>query len=459
MTHVLSTILFLLTLAAPYAISFLIGLMAVVLITRERRLNAALAFGLAFGLGTGISAVISFLSFLVLNIYARAFTLGLHGALAVGLAALMMRQIKKKNPPPLNSSGLDPILYPILMAGLVALLFAFSNIYPSGGWDAWQVWNFKAKFLFLSSGNWRDLFDPVLWRSSPHYPLLLPLINVWGWTFQRETTLYIPLVTSVLFGLMTGSLVFGVLRHYRLNPWIACAVTVLPFINSNYTIALTSQYCDALVGFYILAALALIVIGLETDELPRHVLSLAGLFIGLLSFTKPEGAVAAAWLGILATAFLIRQRAAFGTITGFFLSIFIAAIPMIIFTLVLNPGNQTFINGLTSTESPSSWLRLKAILMFLWMEPISRAWGGLWILIVTVGIISLPKSVTASRQAFPIFFLLYLGTVTIYYWVNTHFEILWWLSVSLQRILVSLVPLMITWAGISLKTISGNHPS
>jgi hypothetical protein len=47
--------------------------------------------------------------------------------------------------------------------------------------------------------------------------------------------------------------------------------------------------------------------------------------------------------------------------------------------------------------------------------------------------------------------LLYLGAVMAYYAVNTFFEIDWWLSTTLARILFALIPTIVLWIGVALS--------
>ena len=48
--------------------------------------------------------------------------------------------------------------------------------------------------------------------------------------------------------------------------------------------------------------------------------------------------------------------------------------------------------------------------------------------------------------------ILYMGVVMAYYAVNTFFEIGWWLSTTLSRIVFALIPTIALWIGLGLLT-------
>ena len=74
--------------------------------------------------------------------------------------------------------GLGPVIGALALVVVVAcavLLVDWIGAHPHGRWDAWAIWNLRAKFLATPSDRWRDAFDPVVSWSHPDYPLLLPL--------------------------------------------------------------------------------------------------------------------------------------------------------------------------------------------------------------------------------------------------------------------------------------------
>ncbi|MDP8212457.1 MAG: hypothetical protein P9X22_04080 [Candidatus Zapsychrus exili] len=323
-----------------------------------------------------------------------------------------------------------------------------SHLYPEGGWDAWTVWNFKSKTLLLGSENWQNIFDPVLWRTSPHYPLFLPFINVWGWSFTKNAPQITPILTSIIFSIMLIGLLFSTIKELvRTDSYLIPVISVLSlpvFIKLS-----TSQYSDLLVGFYLLAIFyCLIIVKLKNC---KNIALLAGIFIGFLSFTKSEGFVTSAIILLLFLPFIffkntIKDRKQ--VITYFFLAAAISLIPAIIFKVFYAPENLTFINGLISAKHPASFERLQAILFFYCIEPVTFKWNGFWIVLFLSMLLSLKKCFDSNFIIIPCFLFIYFLILTAYYLTNTHFAIAWWLKNTLTRILFSVLPSIVLWVNL-----------
>ena len=181
---------------------------------------------------------------------------------------------------------------------------------------------------------------------------------------------------------------------------------------------------------------------------------LPGISLGFLSFTKGEGAAAAFTVFLLIICYLFYQRNRGGKTrfhAAYFLTgLFISALPTIIFYIAYAPQNQTFINGFLSKAHPVNVGRLKIILYFLWFELINKKWSGIWVLLLAGLIIGGVKCLKKNLLIIPAFLGIYGLAVIFYYFINTYFEIGWWLSVSLSRILFSILPVTIFWVFYSL---------
>ncbi len=434
----------------PFFISSAIGILVVNrLFKKADKPNIFFHIFLATGIGLGISSHLTFYSFLILDRLMPAGIIDVHlvllGALLTDL--LIRRQIKKPEIAfprlTVKNSALTFLIFFILV-----LVVAQGRFYPYGGWDAWQVWNFKAKFLLLSGDNWHDLFSPEIWRSSPHYPLLLPLINVWAWLFTAKPVDATPLVTSIFFTVLTAGLLSSALwgktkNIFSLLP--ALLILTLPFFN----LLATTQYCDIVLSFYLLAALLTLSDAQKTRS-PSFA-GLSGICTGFLTFTKPEGLVAALIISGLVVALTILSRRRkpknFSVIQSgfFFAGLAVVSLPTFAFHVLYSPGNQTFINGLTSALKPVTWQRLQIIMGFLLLELSSAKWNGIWLLLGAGLLLGGKKPWTPDNTLIAGFLFLYFAVIVAYYEINTYFEIKWWLSVSLNRILFSLLPLVLFW--------------
>ncbi len=387
-----------------------------------------LAFFLGAALGLGINGAIVFFARLVLGCVIPWVPVAISCLfLGVGLW-LNRRTLKLKHI--FEWQGFA------LLALIGIFIYLEAGHYPLGGWDAWSCWNLKAKFIYLGQERWKDIFDPILWRSNTQYPLLLPCINVWFWDLTGGHPGGPLFLAGAFYILTAGLLLFG-LRHFGTH-WLpalilTAATFLLPF---NITLG-ASQYSDILVGLYLLCAF----ICLWADE-PV----LMGVFLGFLSFTKTEGMVAAL---ILAGLMMWRYRTNCVWLRRFGAALTVAGIPTLWFTLFMAPPNEAFINGLTSAKKPSDLGRLTTILTFLYKEVINFKWNGL-LLLWLAGIVAFRNTVLEGKvKTFVAFFVSFFVVLLAYYQINTFFEISWWLDNTLSRVIFALLPSMGLWLGLS----------
>ncbi len=322
-----------------------------------------------------------------------------------------------------------------LLAVIALLLVCEALYYPLGGWDAWSCWNLKAKFIYLGADNWKALFDPVLWRSNTHYPLLLPCITVFFWDAAGGPHQWVPMINGVLLTVLCAGILLFCLQKFTVRKILAvvltAAVFLLPF---NMTLA-AAQYSDILLGLLLLCAFVCV---LENELVP------AGIFLGLLSFTKTEGMAAAA---IVTALVLLRERRFH---PWFLAALFLASLPTIIFLSSMAPKNEAFINGLVSAAKPSAWQRLQTVLVFPFFELTGWKWNGVRVILLAGLLLKWKAALSPKLRMFGIFLAVYLVITLAYYQVNTFFEIGWWMQTTLHRVLFSLLPSLMLWLGLAL---------
>ncbi|MFH1359655.1 MAG: glycosyltransferase family 39 protein [Candidatus Omnitrophota bacterium] len=439
----------------PYMISFLIGYLSIDMIFRDKDdLNFFFHLFATLGLGLALSSQIAFYSLVIMNEFHKGFVIVGHLGLLMILAGIRYYLSKIDGRPFFIFKR--PCRYDILSVSLLALgivpAVAFAGSYLMGGWDGWAVWNFKARFLVTAGQDWQNLFDPVLWRTSPHYPLLLPLMNAWAWTFSDDTPYLVPFVTSMVFTFATAGLLFSGLRLFVKN--LPSTLAALVLLTAPIVVQMgTSQYSDIVLSYFLLASCLCLATAKLKNQLSFSLLS--GLFLGFLSFSKDEGLVLAGILLILGIFYLggWSRRGILSCpqkVIGFLVGCFISSLPTLLFKLVYAPANQTFINGLVSVTKPSTLFRFKMIMSFLAVELSQQLWNGLWIVVLIGVFLSLPRCVSKKISILPLLLLAYLSVVIVYYFTNTYFDIKWWLSVSLRRILFAILPVFLLWIFFSL---------
>ena len=166
--------------------------------------------------------------------------------------------------------------------------------FPDGGWDAWMVWNLRARFFFR--GDFRAAFSPdMLFLAHQDYPFLLPGLVAQGFALIGREHPLVPELIAALFGaLALAILSLGVARLYgsRTGLLAGLALATMPC----FPIFASNQQSDVPLAVYLLLAALLI-------ELEAPVI--AGFSAGLAAWTKNEGAMYAA---LLALALLWRTR-------------------------------------------------------------------------------------------------------------------------------------------------------
>ncbi len=421
-------------LALTIAVS--IGVLAIRLIT-QNRLARELNFFLGAALGLGITSQIIF----YVQLVGYNFNHFLPVAISFALLGVLLWLNKTSARHQIPRHPQKNWCLALVLSAVAIPLWLEANHYPLGGWDAWSCWNLKSKFIYLGEHAWKDMFDPVLWRSNTGYPLALPTLNVWFWQWTgwtQQVSMYNAIVITLLNAgvLLSGLCVLGVSTLY------ASLITFCIFTLSFGNTLCISQYSDILFSLYLLSAFVCYFYFEKSKD--NRLLILTAIFIGLLSFTKNEGIAAS---GILSLLILLRRPQPW----LFIIALVISALPTIIFTLTMAPHGGVFINGLLSADHPSSGSRLIYILTNTLYEFISMKWAGLWI-IAAIGLtLSKGRSLKQPLVTVGLFMICFLTVTLTYYQINTFFDdIRWWMDNTLNRIVFALMPSVFLWMGLSL---------
>jgi hypothetical protein len=194
------------------------------------------------------------------------------------------------------------VLVVLVLCSLFRFVVAASRS-PHGDWDAWAIWNLRARFLYRGGDSWRDTFTNAIAWSHPDYPLLVPGATARCWYYAGEETTLAPQVVAGLFTLATVGLLIatvGALRG-RTQGYLAGIVLLgtFSFVELGH-----AQYADVPLGYLLLASLSLLIVH---DHLAREswLALLAGLLAGFAAWTKNEGALLAAALFVSRAALLL----------------------------------------------------------------------------------------------------------------------------------------------------------
>ncbi len=341
-----------------------------------------------------------------------------------------------------------PLLGVLLLAAIP--LGIHHIVYPQGGWDAWSCWNLKTKFIYLGNTHWRDMFDPLLWRSNTHYPLLWPCANVYAWYWTAGDFPWAGGFNSLVITAHIALLLGCGIWHMTQQKLLACALPAIFLFIPLHLLLAISQYSDNIFGLY---ALLTFIAFQHSKRNPNSIgdFILMGIWLGFLSFTKVEGTAASGLLG-LSLCFALWQnrqtRNIFALAAGAVMSLW----PTITFMLWMAPANEAFYNGLTDPNHPLTLLRLILLAKATLIEILSLKWLFLWVWVVAV-VVWFRKTLFAKPLVeFVLFFAGYFGILYGFYITNTFFEIDWWVNTTLHRILFALMPSLFLWIALGVGT-------
>jgi hypothetical protein len=317
---------------------------------------------------------------------------------------------------------------------------------PHGTFDAYAIWNQRARFLFRLGADWRQAFDPnINWKFHADYPLLLPLNVVRLWTAAGSEVLRAPQVLSVLFALALAGVLFGALWSAR-RP-VGAAVAGCLLLGTPWLLMIASaQTADVPLAGYLLGTAALLWLSLERETPPDGWMALAGLCAGLAAWTKNEGQLFALVALACAVGVAVRRRGV-RSLIAFLLGAALPAAALISFKLWLAaPGDlfvgQTLADLLAKLVDGSRYVTILA-----WFGRLEWNFGG-W------GFPALPLLALAAlllwkrpiHRAPLIGMLVLLGLTLAGYmgiYLITPHPLEWHLNYSADRLLFHLYPLLL----------------
>jgi len=248
----------------------------------------ALPACLAGGLGLGLASCYHFLWYPVFGPPGAgfvAFELLLVGAAVAG----WQRWAADAPPPPADPPTWTRRLWlPFAAVAVLAFryLVGFYLREPHGDWDAYAIWNLRARFLYRAADDWRDTFSPIIWHAD--YPLLLPAGVARLWLYAGEEATVVPFVLAVVMvGLTAGVLVSGLnLLRGGGQGWLAGTALLCSY---TYVYTARLQYADIPLGFFVLATAVAFALHDRAGRAGWFFPALAGAMAGLAAWTKNEG--------------------------------------------------------------------------------------------------------------------------------------------------------------------------
>ncbi|HWE25085.1 MAG TPA: glycosyltransferase family 39 protein [Myxococcales bacterium] len=403
------------------------------------RTPARAALGVLFGLGIW-SAAYSLVLFAAGNTPATLFVKD--AALAAGGAAVLLWRRGKSRAPPVEAAR-STLRWPVaaaIAACVLATAFFIEHTlrYPDGGWDAWAIWNLRARFLARAGPGFRAAFSPeILFWAHQDYPLLVPGVVAHAFQLVGAQPLWVPAAVSYLFAALAVALLAAAAGELRGAPWSSLAALALVATPSFVALA-ANQQADVPDGAFVLAACTLIAAGIESGALAHF--AVAGLAASLGAWTKNEGTLHLICLGfaLLAVRWApLRQRVRAA------LCYSLAALPVLAllayFKLTVARANDLFFDpSALRLLEPHRWgelalaLARRAVFFQSW-----ALWLVAEIAVLAFVIVRLPPR--ASARAIGIALSLSFAVTFAVYLIQPH-PLVWFFRASIDRVLIQLWP-------------------
>jgi hypothetical protein len=166
----------------------------------------------------------------------------------------------------------------ILVIGGIAIS-RFWEANPQGNWDAWAIWNLRARFLAAGGQLAERAWSPSLTNTHPEYPLLLSSFVARCWSYSGSTSALAPAATAYAFFLALAAIGAGGIAAMwgeSLGLLFGLVLASSPFVLQE----IPAQYSDLPLACYFAGALVLLLVSRPMA---------AGLFASLAAWTKDEG--------------------------------------------------------------------------------------------------------------------------------------------------------------------------
>jgi hypothetical protein len=317
---------------------------------------------------------------------------------------------------------------------------------PHGEWDAWAIWNQKARFLLRDIDHWTDMLA-IEW-SNPSHPLLVSLSVARLWAYAGSETTLVPALVGLVWAVGIVAAVMGALDTRNRRAWIAGCVVVAPGALPQLAAAQTADLAVSLFVVVTLVMLRTVVMAAADARATRAGLLLAGLVAGAAAWTKNEGllligvsTLIVVWVMVrrgrpLAVAWWLGGAVPVG-LAVFWLKLVIAPVgpeymsemagPAALMERALDPARHALIAGLTGRR----WVT--------WGGPFAA--GALLLTIVAAASATWTRAGQPARVMLPVVVAMFAGYYAM--WVLSPLDTPWLIGTTFDRLLMQLWPSLV----------------
>ncbi len=207
---------------------------------------------LGMGLGMGFTGCLSWL-LVVSGMDGLPVLAGVEIVLLAGLGAAVLRRRAGAPADEAAPAPSFPVWLPglglVVMLGLfVAAFVNVSELNPQGGWDAFSIWNLRARFL-LHTASWKFAVTPYPVGAHMEYPLLLSSVVARGWKYGGSPSSLAPIAITLCFALALVTVLVSLLSQVRGTSTGLLAGVVL-LSSASFLNQAPLQYADMPLAFF-----------------------------------------------------------------------------------------------------------------------------------------------------------------------------------------------------------------
>jgi len=417
--------------------------------------------GLSYLLGTGVITVQMFIMSIIGIGYTRFSIFIPWVVVMMGTGLIIWRSGSKKPVPILAFPPRVWRPFELVLICLITLqtLYNFFRalIRPIEAHDAVAIYGIKSKMIYLAGGITGEFFTKLASNfhgAHPDYPLLVPLSEVWVYTFLGQ---FNDILVKAIFPLSYLAFLFvfyAVLKRITEKPCIALLFTFLLATVKQFADFATIGVADLWLGIYF--TIGILYLYLWFAEKKAGFLNISLLSIILAVWTKNEGMLLALIAVII---FLIYVAANFGKIkkqelAGVFaypLLVILAIFSWSAFKHGLGLVNENFNFSMVNFGNLMSGLSKIPAILYEYQKQFfgPNRWNIIWILFFVVFVKEFKRVFSGDIKYVTLIFLLFAlgyGSMYIFSTVGLGF----FLTTTGSRFLLHILPVTVFWMALIL---------
>lgn len=344
-----------------------------------------------------------------------------------------------------------------LLAGIsfeVILAFFRAMLKPLESFDSIAMYAVRSKIIYLSGMIPSNFFSEItLNHPNPDYPLLVPLSEVWVYTFLGGLNdLLVKIIFPVYF--LSFLVIFFFLLRRLVSRRGALLFTFLLATIPQFNHFATVGYTDLVLAYYYSIGSIYLFLWMKTNKM--SLLMLAGVFTGLAVLTKNEGMVLGLINIILLGLFFLknfskRRFKLFGQAAVFVIIAVLISTPWLAIRTVSQLDNDVIqARDMSMERFVGIFKKLDRVRVILYefqkqfFGP--KKWNLIWIVFLSLLVLNIKRSFKGDLKYFSLSVILILFSYgMVYMLIPIDDPINWHVASGVSRLFIHFVPIAAFW--------------